>query len=88
MAKVQSKCHEIFLAHHFEWKVKGFEGPFSSVWGKRHTQCKSCRKQYKAKLYRKKKNLIRELEKFQITHVGQPDPVAFLTPFSILLEDA
>jgi hypothetical protein len=83
-----SICRQTLLSDQFEWKVKGFEGPFSSVWGKRHTQCKYCRKQYKAKLYKKKKNLIKQLEKFQVTHIGQPDPVAFLSPFSILLEDA
>lgn len=83
-----SICRKTLLADQFEWKVKGFEGPFCSVWGKRHTQCKHCRKLYKAKHYEKKKNQIKKLEKFQITHLGQPDPVAFLAPFSILLEDA
>lgn len=49
-----SCCSQFRRPNDFHWKVKGTEGPFKKIWGKRDSFCKPCRSQQKAGSYNKK----------------------------------
>lgn len=55
-----SSCKEIKNPSGFHWKVKGNEGPFKTIWGKRDSYCKDCRLQQKSNKYIQSKRRSKE----------------------------
>jgi hypothetical protein len=73
--KTCSNCKKEKWADEFQWKIKGDEGPFSDLWGRRDCQCKNCEskerksaylsKKQKAK-YERKRKVVVDLEYVEI----------------------
>jgi hypothetical protein len=52
--KICNGCIKGKSSNEFYWKIKGFEGPFESLWGIRQPKCIACEKNSKKVQYKKK----------------------------------
>jgi hypothetical protein len=52
--KVCNGCIKVKSSNEFYWKIKGFEGPFESLWGTRQPKCITCEKNSKKTQYKKR----------------------------------
>lgn len=62
-----SKCKKTKQPSEFHWKEKGVEGPFSRLWGKRDSFCKTCRSKEKSEKYKQKTSVAKIKEKRRLS---------------------